>query len=203
MAAVIHRQAPELITVVNYMQHSHHVRQGVDWKQEGAVRAGGGQKAHPAKGRGILVLSFLLTAMKTAMKPGYFEIVPSGKFSGWQKKCILGRLIDNWRKYCFRCNKSVTLFIYHKGQLQKVITRGQVECCHHSSLSPLLHSLPALGRGGQTDRQTSPVGAQLRAGCLCWVLLSCAGARVLLSGESKPTPSLPPHAASNHFSSVL
>lgn len=81
MAAVIHRQAPELITVVNYMQHSHRVHQGVDWKQEGAVGAGGGQKAHPAKGRGILVLSFLLTAMK----PGYFEIVPSGKFSGWQK----------------------------------------------------------------------------------------------------------------------
>lgn len=69
----------------------------------------------PRKGRGILVLSFLLTAMK----PGYSEIVPSGKFSGWQKKCILGRLIDNWRKYCFRCNKSVKLFIYHKGQLKK------------------------------------------------------------------------------------
>lgn len=115
MAAVTHRQAPELITVVNYMQHSHRVRQGVDWKQEGAVGAGGGQKAHPAKGRGILVLSFLLTAMK----PSYSETVPSGKFSGWQKKCILGRLIDNWRKYCFRCNKSVKLFIYHKGQLKK------------------------------------------------------------------------------------
>lgn len=59
------------------------------------------------------------------------------------------------------------------------------------------------GLGWQTDRQTSPVGAQLRAGCLCWVLLSCAGARVLPSGESKPAPSLPLHAASNHFSSVL
>lgn len=49
---VIHRQATELIKVVNYMQHSHRVCEGVKWKQEGAVRAGGGQKAHPAKGCG-------------------------------------------------------------------------------------------------------------------------------------------------------